>query len=323
MKRVLFITYYWPPSGKASLHWPLAVIRHLPNFDWDPVVLTVENESFTEKDYSLLNEINPALKVYKTKAAEVFNLYKMFIGKKKDESLSVSETMSKDKGFRQRISLWIRMNLFVPDARVLWYPSAVKSGKKLLELLKTNSEPIDVIISIGTPHSTHLIGKKLSRIFNIPHIPLFTDPWTSISYYKKFNRNFLARAIDNRFEKKVIENSTAVIFVTNNTRSEYISKYPTLRNKSFVLYWGYNEENFTQFPESKQHPGNEKVLLHTGNLFDYQNPVNLWNTVRNRINNGENLRIRFTGTVGPAIIPSLWNAILFFPPNDALLPRPK
>lgn len=53
MKRVLFITYFWPPSGKASLHWPLDIIRHLPKDEIEPIILTVEDESFTQKDESL------------------------------------------------------------------------------------------------------------------------------------------------------------------------------------------------------------------------------------------------------------------------------
>ncbi|MCH8326610.1 MAG: glycosyl transferase family 1, partial [Bacteroidetes bacterium] len=94
MKKVLFITYFWPPSGKASLHWPLAMIKHLPGLGWQPSVLTVKEETFTEPDESLLNEIDEKLEVIKTKTFEPFNIYKKFIGKSKDEQLNASETIS-------------------------------------------------------------------------------------------------------------------------------------------------------------------------------------------------------------------------------------
>ena len=187
MKKVLFITYFWPPSGKASVHWPLNMIKYLPDFDCDPSVLTVEMDNFSHPDESLLKEINQNLKVKKSKSSEPFNLYRRFIGKKKDEPLIASETISLvNKKFSHRLSIWIRMNLFIPDARIGWYLSAIKEGKKFL-----NGYKHDAIITIGPPHSAHLIGKKLSKIFNIPHVPVFIDPWTNIIYYKDFKRSKL------------------------------------------------------------------------------------------------------------------------------------
>ena len=95
MKKVLFITYYWPPSGKASLHWPLKIIKHLPSFGWTPSVLTVDEDTFTQKDETFLKEIPADVKVYKAKSYEPFNIYKKIIGKRKDEQLIASETISK------------------------------------------------------------------------------------------------------------------------------------------------------------------------------------------------------------------------------------
>ncbi|MEO8400066.1 MAG: glycosyl transferase, partial [Ignavibacteriaceae bacterium] len=167
MKKVLFITYFWPPSGKATLHWPLKMIKFLPEFGWQPSVLTVKEDNFSYQDETLLNEIDPDLKIIKSNSLEPFNLYRKFLGKEKSEPLVASETISKtNKNFNHRLSIWIRMNLFVPDARVGWYFSAVKKGKNFLE-----QEKQDAIITIGPPHSSHLIGEKLSRIYKIPHTP--------------------------------------------------------------------------------------------------------------------------------------------------------
>jgi len=309
IKRVLFISYYWPPSGKASLHWPLNITRHLPEFGWEPIILTVENESFTVKDESLLKEVRPDMMVIKTRTFEVFNFYRIFIGKKKHEALSVSETMStENKGLRHRFSLWIRMNFFVPDARVLWYCSAVRGGKRLIRklILETREpHPIQAIISIGTPHSTHLIGKRLSKIYGIPHLPFFSDPWTSISYYRHFKRNFPAEKLDNYFEKSVLKNARKAIFVTRNTRDEYTRKYTFLKDKTDVLYWGYNEADFTRLDKLPKTTIETEILLHAGNLFDYQNPVNFWQTIRKRIDSGKKMILRFTGTVGSGIKKSI------------------
>ncbi len=301
MKKVFFITYYWPPSGKASLHFPLGLIKHLPKFNWEPLVLTVSEESFTKKDESLLSEIDPNLKVCKSKNFEVFNFYKKFLGKKKDESLSVSEVMSKEGSWKHKLSLWIRMNLFIPDARVTWYFSAVKDGNNFIN---ENGGVIDAVISIGTPHSTHLIGRKIANRFNSKHIPVFTDPWTSISYYKHFKRNWISESVDNYFERLVLNECSHSIFVTENTKNEYVDKYPFLKEKSSTLYWGFNEEQFLDFSFIKK-TTEEETLVHTGNLFDYQNPKKLWETLRERKESGIKLRLVFTGTVGPQIIKSI------------------
>ncbi len=305
MKKILFITYYWPPSGKASLHWPLYIIKHLSELNLQPSVLTVKDEKFSHIDESLTNEINSETKIINTKAWEPFNLYRKFIGKEKDEPLVASETISEtNTSITHRISVWIRMNLFIPDARIGWYFSAVKSGKKFL---KNNKQ--DFIVSIGPPHSTHLIAKKLSKKFNIPHIPVFIDPWTNIIYYKNLKRSKLTLKIDNHLEKKVLLNAWKIIFITETMKTDYVKKYPQIENKSQVLYWGYNEENFKSrspslIPSEKNDltkNNNLEIIVHAGNIFDYQNPKNFWKYIKSEIDKGRKINLKFIGTVSPEI----------------------
>lgn len=302
MKRLLFITYFWPPSGKATLHWPLKIIRHLPENNWQPIVLTSDEDTFTQKDFSLLKEVNPDLQVLKAKSYEPFNLYRKFIGKKPDEKLIASETISTaNKSLTHRISVWIRMNLFIPDARIGWNLPAIRAGRKMLD-----KDKIGAIVSIGPPHSTHLIGKKLSKQFSIPFIPVFIDPWVDIFYYKNFKRSKVTRIIDNRFECSVLKQSSHTIFITESMKEDYVKKYPFLHEKSSVLYWGYNEDDFSSLTLNPQpQEGNVKTLLHAGNIFDYQNPKNLWRTLRKKIDDGEKLKVKFLGTVGPVIKKSI------------------
>jgi glycosyltransferase involved in cell wall biosynthesis len=292
MKNILFISYYWPPSGKASLHWPLKIIKHLPQFGWMPSVLTVEEDTFSQKDDTFVNEVPKEAKVYRARAYEPFNLYKKLTGKKKEEQLIASETISQDKkSFSHHLSIWIRMNLFIPDSRVGWYFPAIKKGT---ELLRENK--VDVIISVGPPHTTHLVAKKLALKLNIPFVPVFIDPWTDIAYYKNFKRNIFARKIDLHLEKSVLENSSAVIFVTKTMKEDYDKKYLSIKDKTHVLYWGYSEEDFSEI-ELKSKTDDEKVIVHAGNIFSYQNPVNFWRQIKKEIDSGKNLKLKFIGTV--------------------------
>lgn len=302
MKRVLFLTFFWPPSGKATLHWPLKIIKYLPQSGWMPSVMTVNEDTFSAKDESLLKEISPDVEVIKTGYFDPFSLYRKFLGKTQDEPLVASETISKtNKSLNHRISIWIRMNLFVPDARIGWYRQAVLKGK---EYLKKNK--IDAIVSVGPPHSTHLIGRRLSRLFRIPHVPVLIDPWIDIVYYKGFKRNPLTLSLDNHFEKSVMKDAAQVVFVTKNTREDFVRKYPFLKDKSHVLYWGYNEDSFEGVEVSKT--GSEKILLHAGNIFDYQNQVPFWRTVKEQVEKGNNIKLKFIGTVGPHIKNSIEEA---------------
>jgi glycosyltransferase involved in cell wall biosynthesis len=320
MSRVLFITYYWPPSGKASIHWPLKIINCLPEFGCVPAVLTVEEDTFSQKDFSLLNRVDKNLKVIKTKSFEPFNLYRKFTGKGKEEQLVASETISlTNKSLSHRISIWIRMNLFIPDARIGWFPYAVAGGGKLL-----SKNRFDAVVSIGPPHTTQLIGMKLAKQFRIPHFPVFIDPWVDIVYYRNFKRSSLTLAIDNYFEKSVISNSAKAVFVTDTMRDDFVKKYPFIKDRAEVLYWGYDEDEFAGFqPVNK--PG-EMVILHSGNIFDFQNPVKFWGTVKKMIGLGKNIRLKFTGTVSPGIKNSIsaaglepYTDYLGFLPYDKLI----
>lgn len=300
MKKVLFISFYWPPSGKASLHWPLKMIKFLPEYGWQPSVLISREDSFTARDESLLSEISPELKVIKTDFWDPFIFYKKFLGKNKDEPLVASEAMSRtNKSLKHKLALWVRLNLFIPDARMGWYFPAVKEAS---EYLKNNK--VDAIISNGPPHIAHLIGEKLSKKFNIPLISVFIDPWVDISYYIGQKRNKLTLAIDGKLEKSVMRQSSQVVVVTKTLKEYFIKKYPFIKNKTDVLHWGYNEDDFSKVENTNP---NEKIILHAGNIFDFQNIPEFWKTVKREIETGNKLKLKFIGTVAPLIKETIEN----------------
>ncbi len=268
-------------------------MNNLRKFGWRPSVLTVDGDSFSHTDISLLKFVDRDMTVVKTAANEPFNLYRKLLGKKSGAPLVASESISTaNTDWKHKLSIWIRMNLFVPDARIGWYFSAVRGGRSII----TKEKP-KAIISIGPPHSSHLIGKRLSKECGIPHIPVLIDPWVDIVYYKGFKRSPLTLLLDNYFERSTFRNAKKIIFVTKSSQEDYQKKYPWLAEKSSVLYWGYNEENFSV----QKLPSNTETILHAGNIFDYQNPIGLWKNVKAEIEKGRKLRVRFVGTVSPEI----------------------
>ena len=293
--RFLFLSYYWLPSGKASIHLPLDLIRHFVKAGHQCTVLTVEEDGFTQKEKDAVVTVPGSVDVHRTFTLEPFMLYKLFIGKKPGEQLVASETISKENtSLSHRISLWIRLNLFVPDARIGWYPFAVGKGRKLLQ-----ESNFDAIISVGPPHSVHLAARKLSKKSGVPYIPIFIDPWVDIAYYKGLQRSNCTRSFDTKLEAATVRDALFSVLVTETLLRDFQIKYPPHADRMHTLYWGYDED---RFPESfEKTSSDEKVILHAGNIFDFQNPAALWKEIKRRIDQGEQYKIRFIGTVAPAV----------------------
>ena len=209
MKKILIITYYWPPSGGAGVQRWLKFTKFLPEFGFKPVILTVDDNaaSYAQLDESLLKEIDPNLSVYKTKTFEPYNLYRK-LSNKKEIPYGGFSNQRKITLF-EKLSRFIRGNLFIPDPRRGWNRYAIK---KALELIR--SEQIEVVVTTGPPHSTHLIGKKVKEKTGIRWIADFRDPWTDIYYYKDLYHLGLANKLDRYLEKNVLKLADQIITVS-------------------------------------------------------------------------------------------------------------
>ena len=239
MKKILIITYYWPPSGGAGVQRWLKFSKYLPEFEWDPIVLTVDEKyaSYAQLDPSLLEEISPDLRVYKTKTFEPYNFYRKLSNKKEIPYGGFSN--QKKITLFEKFSRMIRGNLFIPDPRRGWNKYAIK---KALELIK--SEQIQVVITSGPPQSTHLIGNRLKTITGIRWIADFRDPWTDIFYYKELYHSGLASLIDRRLEKKILSNADQIITVSEEIGKLLHNKILHCPEKIAVIPNGYDEADF-------------------------------------------------------------------------------
>ena len=239
MKKVLIITYYWPPSGGAGVQRWLKFTKYLPEFEWVPIILTVaENQaSYAQLDPSLLKEISPELHIHKTKTFEPYNFYRKLSNKKEIPYGGFSN--QKKITLFEKFSRLIRGNLFIPDPRRGWNSYALK---KALEVIK--KEQIDVVITAGPPHSTHLIGNKIKSLTGIRWIVDFRDPWTDIFYYKELYHTKLAEWIDKRLEKKILTRADQIITVSEEIGKLLLKKIPNSNARIAVIPNGYDEADF-------------------------------------------------------------------------------
>jgi glycosyltransferase involved in cell wall biosynthesis len=239
MNKVLIITYYWPPSGGAGVQRWLKFSKYLPEFGWDPFILTVDPEyaAYPVTDYSLKDDLPSSLKVYSTPATNYFSIYK------KDTSKipSAGFANSIDNSLKGKVLRFIRGNFFLPDPRKGWNKYAFKKACNLIE-----DEDIRHIITTSPPHSTQLIGLKIKKKYPaIKWIADLRDPWTDIYYYKQFYPTFISKYIDLKLEENVLKKADKIITVGASLKNLFSLKVKGIENKTEVITNGYDADDFS------------------------------------------------------------------------------
>jgi glycosyltransferase involved in cell wall biosynthesis len=274
LKRVLIITYYWPPSGGAGVQRMLKLVKYIREFGWEPVVYTAENAAYPVLDTSLEKDIPPGVEIWKHPIWEPYEAYKRFTGKKKSQQVFSGFMQDEAKSsISEKLALWIRANFFIPDARAFWIKPSVNF---LLKQLR--SSPVDAIISTGPPHSAHLIAKGVRQQLNIPWLADFRDPWTKIDYYHTLPLTKHADAKHRRLEKAVLQNADAIECVSWHWADDF-SKM--CGKPVTVITNGFDEDDFIK----KDIPPQTKFSInHIGSINKDRNHTALWRALQHLCN---------------------------------------
>lgn len=299
MKKVLIITYYWPPSGGAGVQRWLKFVKYLREFGWEPIVYTPENPEAPAIDESLLKDIPDNLTVLKTKIWEPYRLYRNFIGQKKGEKINAGFLSEKEKpGIAEKISVWVRGNWFIPDARKFWIKPSIHF---LSEYLKNN--PVHVITSTGPPHSMHLIALELKRKLDIPWLADFRDPWTNIDFYKDLMLTKSSDTVHKKLEAEVLKNADAIVTVGWNMAEEFKK---ITDKKITVITNGYDTDDFFDHPITLD---KNFSINHIGAMNADRNPKMLWKALGELIKEipelKDNLKINFVGRIDYSVLDEL------------------
>ena len=312
MKRVLIITYYWPPTGGSGVQRWVKFAKYLPSEGWQPVIYTPENPEQLAVDTSLEAEIPAEVEVLKTHIVEPYELYKKFLRKSghSKEVVEVNPVNAQNKSFAQKAAMWVRGNFFRPDPRCIWIKPSVKFLKKYLE-----EHPIDLIVSTGPPQSMHLIGRELARETGLPWIADFRDPWTKIFYFKHLSMTRLTERWHKKMEKKVLDDASVVVAVSPLVQQEFQAMTQTPVE---LITNGFDECDFRDESaegdcnvQSAAAGGSDKdfVITHTGLFAADGNPTTLWKVLAEKCSKNEAfakaLKIRFVGKTDEAIMESL------------------
>jgi len=299
LKKVLILSYYWPPASGPGVQRFLKMTKYFKDFGWKPFVLTTHDGTYPSMDESLLKEVDNSVKVYRTKPKEVFTFYNRLTGKK-DKRGSVGFIGMYQKGVKQKLAMYIRANYFIPDARKGWNKTALPEAREIIR-----KENIEALITTGPPHSTHLMGLKLIKEFNLKWVADMRDPWVNVYYNSIFPRTQSTITKDQKLETEVLKSADVVSVVSNGLKKEFEDR----AKKIDVVYNGFEENDFID----NSLPVDDKfVISYIGNFKPNQDVPVFWKALSELTFNKPELRkklvLRLTGNIHPQVIESIKEA---------------
>lgn len=296
------VSYAWPPAGGPGVQRVLKFVKYLPEHGFRPVVLTVEDGTFPALDPTLERDVPPDTRVVRTFAAEPTALYKRFVGMKAGEPIPVAVLAEPASSPRKKVANFVRLNAFVPDAKIGWLPWAVAEGSRLVR-----SERPDLVFSTAPPPTVHLVAGALARLHGLPWVADFRDPWTDIHYYEGHARLWPARALDHRLERAVFHAADRLTFVSRLDSEHYASLHGT-GDKQLFIPNGYDEADFQAIPAAQPDPG-RFVLMHLGSVGLERNPRALFAAIADLLRRGvvsdATFRLTFVGKLEPTVVESI------------------
>lgn len=304
-KKVLILTYYWPPSGGSGVQRWMYFAKHLKSLGWEPIVVTVDEEkaSYGVLDESLNQEVD-GIRVIKTSTREPLQLYSRLTTGSKKKGIPQGEV--KRKSVFGKLSAFIRGNFFIPDARIGWVPFALKAARKIVA-----KEQITTIITTGPPHSSHLIGLQLQKEFKVNWFADFRDPWSDVFYNKDLYRRSRAVSKDLKLELQVLQAAQGIITTVGGRLHEsLIAKAPA--QKFYALPNGFDSELMNRVTVEKNH--HYLHVVYTG-LLTHNQPYKGVFKILNDLSATQPIKLSLAGNIAPDIINEIK---ISFPKIDAI-----
>ncbi|MFN3272299.1 MAG: glycosyl transferase family 1 [Cloacibacterium caeni] len=304
-KKILIISYYWPPAGGPGVQRWLKFVKYLPDFGWEPTVFIPENPSYPIVDETLQKDVPKNLKMIKTKIWEPYQLAEKF-GKDNKKFKAGQFDVGENQSWKAKLSIFVRGNFFIPDARVFWVKPSVEFLEKYLKV-----NHYDVLVTTGPPHSLHLIGLNLKKkLPDLKWIADFRDPWTEISYYKHLKLTKIADKKHRKLESEVFKNAD-VTLATSYTDAENFRKKGA---NAFCITNGFDvdasttlsmtEENSKTLPLSNS--TTKFTLSYIGVLEQLRNPEILWGTLNDLVQENADFKndfqLKFVGRLDDKIL---------------------
>jgi len=272
MKKVLFISYYFPPFGGGGVQRAVKFVKYLPKFGWEPIILTAKYRYRQIKDSS-----------YWTDAPQKTKIYRAF-------------NFEPTSFLPWRIKSALDEQFMIPDDKIWWFPFAVKLGIKTI-----NTENIKLIFATGSPWTALLVGTKLKKFTNRPLVIDFRDPWTQ-NFNRSRNSSQQRYEKERKLERMVLENADYVITVTEPIRQSFVKLYPFVKDKIKVIPNGYDEDDFSTVKKKFDISScNKFIITYIGSFYGRQSPKSFLLALKELMKElpelREKVKVRFIGNI--------------------------
>lgn len=199
-RRVLIVSYHFPPVGGAGVQRPAKFAKYLPEYEWDVSVLQAENPSVPLLDESLLDDLPRDLVMVKARTLEPSYAAK---------ARAAGDTASRPSWIKRLIRQAATMAL-QPDAQVLWLPAARRAGLDLLARL-----PHDAILATAPTYTNLVLGAMLARRTGLPLVLDYRDEWDiSSAYWENAPRDPISPRVQQWMQRRVLRASRAIVATT-------------------------------------------------------------------------------------------------------------
>jgi glycosyltransferase involved in cell wall biosynthesis len=214
LKRLLLVSYYYPPLAGSGVFRPLRFSKYLPRRNWQVTVLTVSERVRVLRDPGLSRDVPPDVRVERTATVEPRSLLLVL------NRLGLS-----------RVTGWLHRWLMIPDDQRGWVPFALRRARQLLA-----RQPHHAILSTSAPYSAHLIGVHLRRSSGLPWIADFRDEWTTNPYFKELYPTEWHRRLNRSLEQTVLREAQAVLSVSRPWLEAHRSLVPEQPASKFHVH---------------------------------------------------------------------------------------
>ncbi len=299
------VAYYYPPAGGAGVQRTLKFTRYLPSHGWRPHLVVPANPDYPVTDPFLEAEVPPEVVRHEARILEPYAVYRRLTGRR--GSLDVASLTRSDPSWSERLSEWIRATVFVPDARIGWYPFAVRTGSRVLRETRAS-----IIYTTAPPYTAHVIGLTLHRRTGLPWVADFRDSW--VDWLSAPSRAGLSRRWDLTLEGAVLAEATAVVTVSDGVAEDLRSRHPAITSERFVrIPNGFDPADLADpggaSPRVGPAPGelpaaDGPVIVYSGTLYGPRDPETLIHGLERLAADGHAAaatRVRLIGRVDDAI----------------------
>ena len=245
-RRVLVLTYFFPPIGGVGVQRTLKFVEHLPALGWDPVVVAPRGAVYRVMDPGPLETLDPDLEVHRVLSVEparlravVRELVRRTRPTRTSELASTpgpQPTAPPARGPRRWLNAawaaWVRM-LFVPDEQMGWIPLAARAAAAI-----HGQQPVHVIYSSSPPASAHLAAGLAKAMTSRPWVADFRDPWVGNAFAPP--RSAPRERLERWLESWVIRHADRVVFATPGLRARYVDRYPSSAQRFVTITNGYD-----------------------------------------------------------------------------------